>query len=272
MMEGSRPPVPRHRSEEVQTSPGRGRYVYCVVEAEEPFDLGPMGIGDDDSLVYTVHEAGLAAVVSETPLRRYDPTRENLLAHEIVNETVMREHTMIPMSFGTIFRSDDDVTAMLRSTAPELTEVLAALRGKVELGLKVYWDREKAISELENERPAIHALKEEIATEANGSTYFARVQLGRLVEEALEERANALMWSVYEPLRPLSVASRTSNPIGDDMILNVAFLVERVREDEFDQAVKRLTTRYEDLLTFKYTGPWPPYRFVNIRLEVEGSD
>ena len=27
--------------------------------------------------------------------------------------------------------------------------------------------------------------------------------------------------------------------------------------------------RYEDLLTFKYTGPWPPYNFVNIKLKLE---
>lgn len=272
MMERSRPPVPRREPDGLRTSSGRGRYVYCVVETEEPFELGPLGIGSEENVVYTVHEAGLAAVVSETPLRRYDPTRENLLAHEIVNETVMREYTMIPMSFGTIFRSDDDVAALLRSTAPELSEVLAAMRGKVELGLKVYWDREKAISELERENAAVRELKAEIAADANGSTYFARVQLGRLVEEALDERANALMWSVYEPLRPLSVASRTSKLIGDDMLLNVAFLVERAREDEFDQAVKRLTSRHEDLLTFKYTGPWPPYSFVNIRLDLEGTD
>ena len=24
-----------------------------------------------------------------------------------------------------------------------------------------------------------------------------------------------------------------------------------------------------DKLTFKYTGPWPPYNFVNIRLKLE---
>jgi hypothetical protein len=53
------------------------------------------------------------------------------------------------------------------------------------------------------------------------------------------------------------------------MILNMAFLVERAQEEEFDQAVKRLTTRYESILSFKYTGPWPPYSFVKIRVKLE---
>jgi hypothetical protein len=32
--------------------------------------------------------------------------------------------------------------------------------------------------------------------------------------------------------------------------------------------VKDIGSRYEKL-TFKYTGPWPPYNFVNIRLKLE---
>ena len=36
----------------------------------------------------------------------------------------------------------------------------------------------------------------------------------------------------------------------------------------FDAAVKEIGARYETM-TFKYTGPWPPYNFVNIRLKLE---
>jgi hypothetical protein len=80
------------------------------------------------------------------------------------------------------------------------------------------------------------------------------------------------MWGVYESLRPLSVASRAGKLVGDNMILNVAFLVERAREDEFNSAVQRLTARYGELLSFKYTGPWPPYSFVRLRLELRETD
>jgi hypothetical protein len=60
--------------------------------------------------VFTVAFQDLAAVVSDTPIVIYDPTRDNVLAHEFVNETVMKEFTVIPMSFGTVFRSEEDVT------------------------------------------------------------------------------------------------------------------------------------------------------------------
>ena len=76
---------------------------------------------------------------------------------------------------------------------------------------------------------------------------------------------------IYESLRTICVASRDNKPIGDKMILNAAFLLEREREAEFDAAVNRVAKKFGERLNFKYTGPWPPYNFVNIRLKLEPS-
>ena len=56
------------------------------------------------------------------------------------------------------------------------------------------------------------------------------------------------------------------------MILNAAFLVDRAQEQAFDERVKDISRRYEEVLTFKYSGPWPPYNFVNIKLKLEKAD
>ena len=34
---------------------------------------------------------------------------------------------------------------------------------------------------------------------------------------------------------------------------------------------KEIASRYEGKLSFRYTGPWPPYNFVTIRLQLERS-
>src|SRR6185503_6568282 len=88
-----------------------GKYVYCIVRSDRQRDFGAIGIGGGQR-VFTVAFQDLAAVVSDTPIVIYDPTRDNVLAHEFVNETVMKEFTVIPMSFGTVFRSEDDVTEL----------------------------------------------------------------------------------------------------------------------------------------------------------------
>jgi Gas vesicle synthesis protein GvpL/GvpF len=253
-------------------SVSEGKYVYCIIETGEPRSFGPMGIGGRGDEVYTIQHRGLAAVVSNTPLVVYDPTRENVFAHEQVNETVMRDFTVLPMAFGALFRTDDDIIELIRGTYDALRDVLSKMEGKVEFGLKVNWDRDKVTAQLEETNDEIRHLKEQITSRTTGSTYFARMQLGRLIETALTDQADAYIREVYSQLRDTAVASRANKPIGDRMIMNAAFLIERNREAEFDQKVKEIASKYEDKLSFRYTGPWPPYNFVHIRLKLERGD
>jgi hypothetical protein len=248
-----------------------GKYVYCIVRTDRQRDFGAIGIGGGQR-VFTVAFDDLAAVVSDTPIVIYDPTRENVLAHEFVNETVMKEFTVIPMSFGTVFRSEDDVTELLRSTYQAFSDVLDKMQDKIEFGLKVLWDRERVISNLERENDEIRRLKDEISRHTTTSTYFARMQLGRLVDSALEEMSSRYVADIHEALKPAAVASRSNKPIGDRMIVNAAFLVDRAQEQAFDERVKDTSRKYEDVLSFKYSGPWPQYNFVNIKLKLEKAD
>ena len=252
---------------EASTAASRGKYVYCIIEAPDPLKFGPIGIGADPSDVYTVHYRTLAAVVSDAPIEVLDSTRVNVLAHERVNETVMREHTVIPMSFGTIFKTREDIVELLRSAAEAFGDVLNKMQNKLEFGLKVLWDRDQAIREVESEDEDIGRLKKEISGQ-KGPTYFARMQYGRLVDAALQARSERYVAHILDQLRDVSVASRINKPIGDKMIMNAAFLISREKESAFDARVKSIASRF-DKLTFKYTGPWPPYNFVNIRLKLE---
>jgi Gas vesicle synthesis protein GvpL/GvpF len=244
-----------------------GKYVYCIIKTARPLSFGPLGIGAEPAETHTVNYKDIAAVVSNTPMVVQDPTRDNVLAHQRVNETVMQQHTVIPMSFGTVFKTDDDIMELLRSAYDAFIDVLNKLQDKFEFGLKVLWDREQIIREIEEEDEDIRRLKGEISSQ-KGSTYFARMQYGRLIDAALQARSERYVAEVFQALRDVSVASRSNKPIGDRMIMNAAFLVGRESENSFDMRVKDIGQRF-DKLTFKYTGPWPPYNFVNIRLKLE---
>src|SRR5215813_7520473 len=248
-----------------------GKYVYCIVRSERQRDFGAIGIGGGQR-VFTVAYQDLAAVVSDTPIVIYDPTRDNVLAHEFVNETVNSFITVIPMSFGTVFRSEDDVTELLRSTYQAFSDVLDKMKDKIEFGLKVNWDRERVVANLERDNDEIRHLKDEISRHTTTSTYFARMQLGRLVDSALEDMSSRYVADIHDALKPVAVASRSNKPIGDRMILNAAFLVVRAQEAAFDERVRETSRKYEDVLSFKYSGPWPPYNFVNIKLKLEKAD
>ena len=253
-----------------ETSPGEGgRYVYGIVETKEHLNFGKIGIGGAGEAVYGVNYQDIAAVVSKTAVAIFDPTRENALAHEHVIETVMKNYTIIPMSFGTVFRTDDDIRQVLKSIYVSLKDVLKQMAGKLEFGVKVNWDRDQIIDELQQHDEELRKFHQEIVRKQLQSTYFARMQLGRMIDKALAERATVYVREIYEALRSCCVASRDNQPIGDKMIMNAAFLVERKREAEFDAVVNKLAKKYGKRLKFKYTGPWPPYNFVNIRLKLE---
>jgi hypothetical protein len=171
------------------------------------------------------------------------------------------------MSFGTVFKTRDDIVELLRGAYEAFRDVLVKMEDKLEFGLKALWDRDVIVRQIEKEDEDIRRLRNEIAGQ-KGSTYFARVQYGRLVDAALQSRAEQYVADIFARLRDVSVASRSNKPIGDKMIMNAAFLVARDQEAAFDARIKEIGAQY-DKLTFKYTGPWPPYNFVNIRLKLE---
>src|SRR6476661_4967831 len=261
----SRPGENSFRTETV----GEGRYVYGIIAGRDALTFGKMGLGGQGETVYTVNHGDISAVVSRTNVFIFDPTRENALAHEHVIESVMKSHTIIPMSFGTVFRTDDDIKEVLRSIYPSLKDVLKQMEGKLEFGLKVNWDRDRIVEELKRQDEEIHRFHLEITKKHLQSTYLARMQLGRMIDKALVETSSQYVREIYEALRSVCVASRDNKPIGEKMIMNAAFLIERQRETEFDAAVNRVAKRFGNRLNFRYTGPWPPYNFVNIRLKLE---
>src|SRR5215813_6598559 len=253
----ARPVERRDGGGQAKQPDARGKYVYCIIQASEPLRFGPLGIGIEPAEVHAVNYRDIAAVVSDTPIEVHDPTRENVLAHERVNETVMREHTVIPMSFGTVFKTKDDIVELLRSAYDAFHDVLVKMEDKLEFGLKVLWDREVMVRDIEDQDEDVRRLKQEISAQ-KGSTYFARMQYGRLVDAALQAHSEKYVAEIFDALRDVAVASRANKPIGDKMIMNAAFLVARDKEHAFDQRVKQIGAKH-DKLTFKYPGPWPPY-------------
>ena len=156
----------------------------------------------------------------------------------------------------------------MRRTYDTLRDALTKIEGKVEFGLKVSWDRERVLAEIAQENSEIRQLKEQIDSGASNSAYYAQINLGQLIEAALNQRADIYLRDIHSMLSGTIVASQANKPIGEKMIMNAAFLIERAREAEFVEAVERTAAKYENALSFKYSGPWPPYNFVQIRLKL----
>jgi hypothetical protein len=61
----------------------------------------------------------------------------------------------------------------------------------------------------------------------------------------------------------MAVGTGVGEPAHDQMLVNVAFLVDRARVERFDEAAAKLAEELGPDLRFKYVGPLPPFHFVD---------
>jgi len=258
-----------------QTTSRTATYVYGVALAE-PFRNGhpPLrvpGIGGRGDPVRTIVLRDLAAVVSDVPGIRIDLSRENLLNHQRVLEEVLKRSDVLPFSFGAVAPSDDDVREVLMQGAYDaLHEQLEYVRGCVELEVKVFWNQERLFAEIAEENDEVRSLRDTIALLPDESAYMEKITLGQLTESEIEQKSTWEADAVLDVLERHAVEVLVSDNLGDTMLLNSAFLVERARESEFDGAVSALAEANAGRLVFNYVGPLPPYSFINLAFGAEG--
>ncbi|MFP8954395.1 GvpL/GvpF family gas vesicle protein [Natrialbaceae archaeon A-arb3/5] len=70
---------------------------------------------------------------------------------------------------------------------------------------------------------------------------------------------------VAAELEPIAEQSVPNDLFSDRLVLNRSYLVERDEREAFDEAVARLEDEYDEL-TFRYTGPFAPYSFVDVKI------
>jgi hypothetical protein len=212
----------------------------------------------------------LAAVVSDAPQGQYDISRENLLAHQRVVTQAMTRSDVLPVAFGTVAESDQQVQEqLLQGAADELHRSLAEVQGCIELELKVLWNEKRLFSEIVAENDDIRALRDSLVDQSPEATHYERVQLGEMIAAAIQGKSEAEAASLLDALEPLAVATRVNENLGDMMLLNAAFLVDKSQEQAFDATVQALGAAQAGRQIFQYVGPLPPYNFVDLRVRWE---
>ncbi|MBI5025121.1 MAG: GvpL/GvpF family gas vesicle protein [Nitrospirae bacterium] len=246
-----------------------GKYIYCIIAADVTKTFGPLGIGGRGDEIYTICFNDIAAVVSNSPVKKYSLSRENLIPHERVIEEVMKTYTVLPVRFATITEDEDEtrVRKILEREYDRFVDSLKNMEGKKELGLKAIFKEEVIYKDILGKYEDIRLLKEKLAALPPEKTYYQRMEIGERVKAASEKEKEKCKGDILNTLSPLAVEVKTNNTYGELMIFNAAFLVKKDKEPEFDQKVEELNTKYGDKIKFKYVGTLPPFNFVNLVIE-----
>jgi hypothetical protein len=249
-----------------------GKYLYCIIEDASHRTFGHIGIGERGNEVHTLCYRDLACIISSTLMTKYLINRKNLIAHEKVIEKVMKDYTVLPIRFGTIATSNDEVRSLLMKNYHEFKKLLRSMDNKAEMGLKAFWlNMDVIFKEIAASDREVRALKGKIQNKHKDFSLDERVTLGEKVKNALEKKREAKADEILRPLRTKCIDFCLNDPAGDNVVLNCAFLIDRMQEREFDEIVENLTKEYKNRLKFKYIGPSPPFNFVNLVIRWGGE-
>jgi len=73
---------------------------------------------------------------------------------------------------------------------------------------------------------------------------------------------------ITEHFDSIMIEHEKSSLFGDQMIANLAFLINKKDLDIFDKKVNDYSAELDGNIKLKYTGPVPPYNFVKLNINL----
>ena len=163
-----------------------------------------------------------------------------------VNADYFSDHTLVPLQFGNIVDSKDEVRQFLINAGIQLKALIDKVKGRIEITIRVSFDVPKVIAEISK----------------NVDT-TDKIAAGKALFELSQEHKTAV-GQVLKAKLSRQVADHVEMT-GDSeaVILHNSYLVERAKEGHFNDALDKAAEACADFLVFDYVGPIPPYNFVS---------
>jgi len=245
--------------------PQESKYVYGILSNSAERSFGEIGIDKEE--VYCINFKDISAVVGDSALKTYEVTREKLLAHEQVIREVMKEHTIIPMTFGTVAKDKKDVENMLERMYAEFEQVLKRIEDKLQIDVKAIWNKDIIYTDILGEDEEIRKLSEKVSKKPADKTYRERVELGKKVMSVLGKRKKEYINEITDALSPYIEDSQQNKLTDDKMIMNTSFLLNKAKEQEIYRKLDELDEQYGEDVQIIAVGPLPPYNFSHIEIK-----
>ncbi len=244
-------------------------YLFAIGAAEDrTAPLDGFDLPEQFEPVRAILAEGLVAFVSAYRGLAIEDVPQNeltgrLLLNQKVIEQLMSGGSLLPVRLGTVMDDDDAVTSLLRTSGQLLRTACAAHAGTVEIAIATTWDLSENLAQIALD-PEVLAAKSAANAVPAEQRPEAVIGVGRLVEAMLHERRSHLESVVLEHLRPLASDVHLNELVSDELVCNIALLVDPVGVAGIDQALYRLDAELEGRYNFRRVGPLPPYSFATV--------
>ncbi|HEV8496573.1 MAG TPA: GvpL/GvpF family gas vesicle protein [Gemmatimonadaceae bacterium] len=260
-------------------------YVYGIVSSEMPETTLPVGL-DDTGVALERHDR-IAALVSVLESDQYAPAAletnsgdvEWLSPRAVAHDRVLTWASdrgggaVVPLPMFSLFSGQQAVRAMLRERAAQLASTLARVARGREYALRVYRVDAELLAAVASLSPRLKEMAKTAESASPGQRYLLERKLDGEKKVELRSLSQKIVEDIVSELRPQTL-SVVRSPIPrvveaetatrGTMVLNVAFLVAPEQFEALQKTLTTLVARHgAHGFRFDFTGPWPPYHFVN---------
>jgi len=260
-------------------------YVYGIVSSEMPETTLPVGL-DDADVALERHDR-IAALVSVLESDQYAPAAletnsgdvEWLSPRAVAHDRVLTWASdrgggaVVPLPMFSLFSGPQAVRAMLRERASQLASTLARVAKGREYALRVYRVDAELLAAVASLSPRLREMAKTAESASPGQRYLLerkldgekKVELRSLSQKIVEDIVNELRPQTLSVVRsPIPRVVEAESATRGTMVLNVAFLVAPEQFEALQRTLTSLVARHGTHgFRFDFTGPWPPYHFVN---------
>jgi hypothetical protein len=232
-------------------------YAYAVVrgDASPPARRGVL-----DTPVAAVRDGDVAVLVSRLDSARVRAKRRDLLAHSDVLQEAHGNGVVLPLRFGMLFDSEEELrTRLLGPRRDELLTLLEQFDGVSEMRLRaVYHDQESVLAEVVKDAPEITRLRQQARSQSD------LVRLGELVAMRFEHRRAIDADLIVTRLDGRAESTHVDERDDELTVVKASFLVRERKRKRFDAELDAVALRLRHLVNFTCTGPLPPHSFVSL--------
>ncbi len=244
-----------------------GVYVYGVLPADVELTSDMSGVGDPPSKVRVVHTDGLAALVSDVDADQPLGSPQDLMAHQYVVDAAAAEAPVLPVRFGSVLASEEEVTGeLLAANHDELGDSLTELAGLAQYVVKGRYLEEAVLAEILSENRQAARLRDKLRGADPDATRDIRINLGEIISGAVAAKRAQDTRVLGDAMAGHCVASVVREPTHELDAIHVAFLMETDRESEIVQVAEKLAGDWAGRVELRLLGPMAAYDFVGIAL------
>jgi hypothetical protein len=243
------------------------RLIYCVLEDNRPLpaDLPP---GIDGHPVSLLHEADLVAVYSTVPNAFTTPSLDQAKAYGRVVNALHEARTVLPMRYGAMLETQDQVADLLRVRREQFLTNLREVEDCVEMGLRILLKTPARRGNGPGPSPVV-------PTRADGASYLLARKRHYAHVDAFARGAAALAGKYKRAFHGLFVKCKTESSLpptsrADVALASLYFLVKRRYVETFRETFRKLSSAKSERILL--SGPWPPYNFAGAARERAKKD